>query len=328
MTNRRTVLHGIAWLALTPLAHAQPAERMRRWALLSAFSRSDVETSVKLIRPELEKLGWIEGRTITLLEPRTSEGRNDRLSALAAEVVGLAPDVILVYTVPATRALMQATGTIPIVMVAVGDPVDYGLVRSYAEPGANVTGASFPANDTSRKTIELLKELAPRIASVAVFVNPTSEAAELYGREMRAAGRLLGLRIDLLEVRTADDFEPAFAAILRQRSESLLLAPEPLIRSQRGAVAKFAGQNRLPLAIVGDRRLLGTDVLLTHSTSFEQYPSMTARYVDRILRGASPAKLAIEQPTKFELGVNLKTAKVLGLTISQSLLLRADELIQ
>ncbi|HVE48886.1 MAG TPA: ABC transporter substrate-binding protein [Casimicrobiaceae bacterium] len=328
MTDRRLFLHGIAWLAITTLARAQATERVRRLAVLSGFSRNDWDASIKLIRPELEKLGWIEGRTILLLEPRTSDGRNDRLSALADEVVALAPDVVLAYTVPATRALMQATKTIPIVMVGVGDPVAYGLARSYAEPGGNITGAHFPAHESSRKTLELLKEIAPRIASVAVFVNPTSEAAELYGREMRDAGKLLGLRIDLLDVRKAADFEPAFAAILRQRAESLLLAPEPLIRSQRAAVAKFAGHHRLPLAIVADTRFLGPDVLLTHAPSVAQYPLMTARYVDRILRGANPAKLAIEQPSKFELGINVNVAKALGLTIPQPLLLRADEVIQ
>jgi putative tryptophan/tyrosine transport system substrate-binding protein len=213
-------------------------------------------------------------------------------------------------------------------MVGVGDPVAYGLARSYAEPGGNVTGSHFPAHQASGKTLELLKEIAPRIASVAVFGDQTSEAAELYGKEVRAAGKLLGLRIDLLDVKTAVDFESAFAAILRQRTESLMLPPNPLMRSHRGVVAEFAGQYRLPLAIVGSTQFLGPDVLLTFAPSLGQYPLMTARYVDRILRGAKPATLPIEQPTKFELGINLKTAKALGLTIPQPLLLRADEVIQ
>lgn len=173
-----------------------------------------------------------------------------------------------------------------------------------------------------------MKETAPRIASVAVFVDPTSEAAERYGREMRAAGKLLGLRIHLIDVRTAVDLQPAFAAILRERAESLLLPPNPLMRLHRAEVAGFAGQHRLPLAIVGNTGFLGPDVLLTHAPSVAQYPIMIARYVDRILRGANPAKLAIEQPTRFELGVNLKTAKALGIAIPPSLVQRADQVIQ
>lgn len=270
----------------------------------------------------------IEGRTITLLEPRTSEGRNDRLPALAAEVVALAPDVIAVWSAPATRALMQATATIPIVMVSVGDPVAYGIVRSYTEPGGNVTGASFLVNESSRKTLELLKEVAPRIASVAVFINPTNEGAEPYLREIRAAGKMLGLRIHSVEVVAAKDFEAAFAAIRRERIEALLLAPEPLQRLHRVAVGRFAAEQRLPMALVGDPRFLDAGGLITYGPSVDQYPPLTARYIDRILRGADPAKLAIEQPAKFALGINLVSARALGLEISASLLARADQVIR
>ncbi len=261
-------------------------------------------------------------------QPRTSEGQNDRLPALSADLVSLAPELIIVFSAPATRATMHATATIPIVMVAVGDPVLYGIVRSYTHPGGNVTGSSYLAHESTRKTLELLKEVAPRIASVAFLVNPTNEGAEPVIREMRATAKALGVRIHLLEVKTVVDFEPAFEAIRRSRTESLLLGPEPLVRLQRQAVGRFAADQRLPLAMVGSTRYLDAGGLLTYGPSFDQYSALTARYVDRILRGASPAQLPIEQPTKFELGVNLKNAKALGLTLPQSILVRADEVIR
>jgi len=328
MTNRRTVLHGIAWLALPTVARGQPAQRMRRVGVLSAFPADQVAAFPKQLRAELEKLGWTDGRTITVLEPRTSEGSNDRLPALAAEVVGLVPDVIAVFSAPGTRALMQITSTIPIIMVGVGDPVAYGLVRSYTEPGGNVTGTSYLVNELSSKTLGVLKEVAPHIKSVAVFVNSTNEGGEPILKAVQATGNSLGIRIHGLEVRTAADFEPAYAAIRRSGTESLLLSPDPLVLSQRGALGRFAADQRLPLAIVGPARFLDAGGLLTYGAPFNQFTAATARYIDQVLRGANPARLPIEQPTKFELGVNLKTATALGLTIPQSLLLRADELIQ
>jgi putative tryptophan/tyrosine transport system substrate-binding protein len=328
MIARRTFLRAGALLALPSQAIAQPKDKLRRIGYLSAFPRSDTDPLYNSLRLELARLGWIDGRTVTLLELRSSEGRNDRLPNLAAEVVQLAPELILVQSAPATRALMQATTTIPIVMIAVGDPVLYGIVRSYTEPGGNVTGTSYLINEASRKTLELLKEIAPRIASVATFTNPTNEGAESWIKEMQAAAKALGVRIHLLDVRTAADFEPGFAAIHRLGAESLLLPPEPLIRSQRAAIGRFAAEHRLPLAIVGAARFLDAGGLLTYGASFDQYPALTARYVDKILRGANPAKLAIAQPTKFDLGISLASAKALGLEVSASLLARADEVIR
>jgi putative ABC transport system substrate-binding protein len=326
--HRRIFLHGIAWLALPPVARAQSLERIRRIGVLSAFPADQVVNFPKLLRPELEKLGWTDGRTIVVLESRTSEGNNDRLPALAAEVVGALPDVIVVFSAPATRALMQMTSTIPIIMVGVGDPVAYGLVRSYTEPGGNVTGTSYLVNELSSKTLGLLKEIAPRITSVAVFVNPTNEGGGPILKAVQSAGSALGVRIHSMEVRTAADFEPAHAAIRRSGTESLLLSPDPLILSQRGALGRFAADQRLPMAIAGPARFLDAGGLLTYGAPFNQFIGLTARYIDQVLRGANPAKLPIEQPTKFELGVNLKAAKTLDLTIPQSVLLRADQVIQ
>jgi len=325
--QRRIFLHGIAGLALTPAAGGQSAGRVRRIGVLSAFPAAQVANFSKRLRPELEKLGWIDGRTIAVLEPRTSEGRNDRLPGLAADVVGQAPDVIVAFSAPATRALMKATSTIPVVMVGVGDPVGYGLVRSYAEPGGNVTGTSYLVNELSSKTLGLLKEAAPGITSMAVFVNPSNEGGGPILKAVLAAGNALGVRIKGMEVRTAADFDAAYAAIRQSGAESLLLSPDPLILSQRQSVGRFAAEQRLPMSIAGPAQFLDAGGLLTYGAPFTQFIALTARYIDQVLRGANPAKLPIEQPTKFELGVNLKMAKALGLTIPQSLLLRADELI-
>ena len=328
MIERRTFLAGVVSVALPVRVAAQPKGREPRVGWLSAFPRSDVDAGVKLIRRELEKLGWIEGHTITLLEPRTSEGRNERLPALAAEVVALEPSVIGVWSAPATRALRQATAVIPIVMVGVGDPVAYGIVRSYTEPGGNVTGASYLVNEYGRKTLELLKEIAPRLASVAVFTNPTNEGAKSYLGEIQVAGRLLGLRIHSVEVSAAMDFEAAFAAIRRERTESLLLPPEALLRSHRSAVGRFAAEQRLPMAVVGDPRFLDAGGIISYGPSVDEFPSLAARYIDRILRGANPAKLAIEQPAQFALGISLASAKALGLDVPASMLARATEVIR
>lgn len=328
MIDRRMFLRTSALLGLSSIAIAQSKDKLPRLGWLSAFPRLDVDAGVKLILPELEKLGWIEGRTITLLEPRTSEGRNNRLPELAAEVVALAPDVIAVWSAPATRALVQATTTIPLVMVGVGDPVAYGIVRSYTEPGGNVTGASYLANEYARKTLELLKEVAPRIVSVAVFTNPTNEGAAPYLREARAVGEKLGLRIHSLEVTAAKDLEAAFAAIQRERTESLLLPPEPLLRAHRVAVGRFAADHRLPMAVVGDPRFLDSGGILTYGPAVDQFPRLAARYIDRILRGANPAKLPIEQPAEFALGISLVSARALRLDVPASVLARATEVIR
>jgi putative ABC transport system substrate-binding protein len=325
MNPRRTFLLAAAGIAFPWHAHAQATPSLRRIAFLSPFPRADVDAVVKALRPALERLGWHEGRTITLLEPRTSEGQYDRLPALAVEVVALRPDVILVQSAPATRALVAATTTIPIVMVGVGDPVAYGIVRSLAEPGGNVTGAAYLADESARKALGLLKEIAPRIRSVAVFTRPDNEGDPYLRRMLAGAAKTLGLDVRFVDVRSASDFAPAFATIARLRADALLLGPEALLRSQRFAIGKFAFEQRLPFAIIGGKRYLDAQPLLTYGPAFDQYPSLAASYVDRIFRGANPAKLPVEQPTKFELGLNEAVASTLGLTIPQSIRIQATE---
>ena len=263
-----------------------------------------------------------------LLEPRTAEGRNELLPSMAAEIVAQGPDLILAQTLPATRALMQATKSIPIVMYAVGNPVELGIVADYRKPGGNVTGSSYMANEYARKLLQLLKEAAPGLRSVAVFANPSNEAAAAFLKQMRADAVALGLQAQIVEVLGPGDFETAFAAIRSANTQSILLPPEPLILSKREAIAAFAQTHGLPLAVVGVSRVLPASGLMAFGPARDEYAQLAARYIDRILKGAKPGDLAVEQTTRFNLAINLKTAKALGLTIPQSLLLRADEVIQ
>jgi len=328
--DRRTfvAVTGGVLLGLAPMLRAQGQAATRRIGMLSAFARAEVEAFIALLRPELEKLGWTEGRNIAFLELRTTEGRNERLLSMAGELVAEGPDVILVQSVPATRALMQATKSIPIVMVGVGSPVELGLVADYRRPGGNVTGASYLADESARKLLQLLKEAAPRLRSVAVLANPTNDAAAAYVRQMRADAAALGMQAQIVDVSGPDDFEAAFAAIRRANAESIILPPEPLIRSKRGAIADFAQAHGLALAVVGSSRYLPAGGLISYGPTTAQYAQMAAGYVDRILKGAKPGDLPVEQPSRFELALNLKTAKALGLTIPPALLQRADEVIR
>jgi putative ABC transport system substrate-binding protein len=283
---------------------------------------------VDLLRPELEKLGWVDGRNIVLLEPKTSEGRPERLPAMATDVIAQGPEVILVQSAPAARAAMVATKSIPIVMASVGNPIEYGIVTNYAKPGGNVTGSTFLADESIRKLLQFLKEAVPRLRSVAMFANPTNEGAAPMIKNVRADGTTHGLRVQVVEVSSPADFESAFAAIRRENTESIILPPEPLIRSKREAVGEFAQHHGLALAVVGQARYLPPGGLIAYSPAAAQYPQLAAWYVDQMLKGAKPGDLPIQQPTQFELTVNLKTAKALGVTFPASILAGANEVIQ
>jgi putative ABC transport system substrate-binding protein len=233
-----------ALLGLPMDAPAQGPATARRIGFLSAFPRADIDAYLGQLRSELEKFGWTDGRDLIFLEPRTTEGRNERLPSAAAELVALGPDLILVQTVPATRALMQATKSIPIVMVGVGNPVDLGIVANYGKPGGNVTG-SRPATNTF-SLLQLLKEAAPRLRSVALFINPSNEAAPPLVKQLKADVAALAMRLQIVEVSGKNDFEAAFAAIRSANTESILLIPEPLIQSNRDAIAGVAQTTGCP----------------------------------------------------------------------------------
>lgn len=307
---------------------AQGTATIRRVGFLSGFARADADAFYSRFRVELDKLGWADGRNIVLLELRASEGRNEALPAAAAELIAQGPDLILVQTLPATRALMQATKSIPIVMGGVGNPVDYGIVADYRRPGGNVTGASFMAHEYVAKLLQLLKEAAPRLRSLALLVNPSNEAAAPMAHQTRADAAVLGMQVQVVEVRSVDDFDGALAAIRQARTQSILLPPEPLILSKREAIASFAMAQGLPLTVVGTRRVLPASGLIAFGPATDEYPQLAARYVDQIFRGAKPGDLPVEQTTRFNLVINLKAAKALGLTLPQALLLRADEIIE
>ncbi len=315
-------------LGLSAGLRAQVHAPTRRIGSLFTSARPDAESFLKLLRPELEKLGWIDGQNILLLEPQTAEGRNERLPSMAAELVAQAPDVILAQSVPATLALKQATKSIAIVMIGVGNPVELGIVPDFRKPGGNITGSSFLANEIAGKLLQHLKETVPRLRSVALFNNPTNQHAASFSRKMVADGASLGIHVQLVDVAGDGDLDAAFAAVRRAKAESILLAAETAIMSRREVIADFAHANGLPLALVGNSNSLPATGLIAFAPPRSEYVQLAARYVDRILRGAKPGELSIEQPTRFILVVNLKSAKSLGLAIPQSVLQRADEIIQ
>jgi putative ABC transport system substrate-binding protein len=311
---------GAALLTLLIAPGSHPQTAVRRIGFLSGFARAGTEANVKLLRQELAKLGWIDGGNIRFLELRAADGLNERLPAMATELIAEAPDLIVVQSTPATRAAMQATRTIPIVMWSVGNPLENGLVASLRHPGGNVTGTSFLADESIRKLLQMLKETAPRLQSVAFFVNPTNEAAGPLLKFIRADTPALGLRAQIVEVSSPDDFARGFDAILRERTDSILLIPEPLILSKREDIGAFAQRHKLPLAVVGGRTVMPAGALIGYAPAI-QYPQLTARYIDQILKGARPGDLPVEQPNRFDLLINLQTANALGLGIPPSMLL-------
>lgn len=328
--KRRTFIaaSGGTLLGVAPLKGAEAQAAPRRIGYLTAFNRANVDALLGELRPELEKLGWIEGRNYVMLEPRTAEGANERLQALADELVSQSPHLIIVSTVPATRALAKATKSVPVVMAGVATPVELGIVADYTKPGGNITGSSYLADDLVRKSIQFLKEAAPRLRSVALFINPSNESAVAGIKQVRADAAALGMQAQFVEVAGKGDFESAFAAISDANTESILLPPEPLINANREAIAAFAKAQGVPLAAVGGSRALPTTGLFVYGPAPLEYARLTAKYVDRILRGAKPGDLPIERPTRFSLVINLKAARALSLAIPQSMLLVADEVIQ
>lgn len=326
MPNRRSfiAMSASATVLCSGGRHALAQATVPRIAYLSPIDQAALERFYALLRPELENLGWTDGRNIQLLASMSSAVKAELLPAMAAEIVAQAPDLILVNGLPPTRAVMQATKTIPIVMISVGNPVEYGIVADYRKPGANVTGSKYPADVAASKLLQFLRKASPRLRSTAMFVNPGNEGAAALAKQARADASALGLQLQVVEVRSAGDFEAAFAAFRHAGSESILLPPEPLIQAHRELIASFAQKHGLPLAVVAFGRFLPASGLMAFGPAPTQYLTMTASYIDRILKGAKPGDLPIEQPTRFELTLNLKSAKALGLTVP----LRADEVIQ
>ena len=307
---------------VAPLAAgAQQPEKVWRIGVLRIGSPGD--TSRETFRLALRDLGYVEGRNL-VIEDRTADGRLTRLTGLAAELVHLHVDVIVASGVAGARAAREATETIPIVMLAT-DPVGAGLVGSLARPGGNITGVATLESELGSKRLERFKEAFPTLTRVAVLYDPTTSATVL--KEMEDGARQLKVQLQILEVRASEDLDRAFTKATEWRAAALSILASPFFQSQRVRIAKLAIEHRLP-SMVPHRTYVEAGGLLSYGPDFRDLNRRISVFVDKILKGAKPADLPIEQPTKFELVINMKTAKALGLTIPQSLLSRADQVIQ
>ena len=297
------------------------------FGILLAPLAAEAQQGGKAFRQGLRDLGYVEGQNIAI-EYRWAEGRFERLPDLAAELVRLKVDVIVSVVTQASLAAKNATRTIPIVMVAAGDPLGSGLVASLARPGGNVTGPSSMLAELAGKELELLKETVPNVSRVAVLWNPANAVwqAQML-RATEVAARALGLQLQLLEARGPDELEGAFAAMTRERASALLVQVDVIFALHARRIADLAAKRRLP-AMYGSREHVEAGGLISYAPNVPDVFRRAATYVDKILKGAKPADLPVEQPTKFELVINLKTAKALGLTIPQAVLIRADEVIR
>ena len=273
----------------------------------------------------LRELGWIEGRTVAI-EYRWAAGRSERFTEFADEFVRLKVDVILTHNTPPVLAAKQATSVIPIVFATAADPVGTGVVASLARPGGNVTGLSSATPDLAGKRIELLREVVPGLRRLAILSNPDNPYVASEVREDQAAARTLGLEVDLFQIRRAEDIAPVFEG-LKGRAEALFILPDPLLFTNRLRINTLALGARLPTMHLL-REYVEASGLISYGPNWTDQWRRAADYIDKILRGAKPADIPVEQPTKFDLIINLTTAKALGLTIPETFLLRANELIE
>jgi ABC-type uncharacterized transport system substrate-binding protein len=282
--------------------------------------------SLEAFRQQLRELGYVEGHTIAI-EYRFAEGKSEPLPALAAELVHLPVDILVTWGSAAVRAAQHATSTIPIVIGAALDPVAQGLVASYARPGGNITGVASAPVGVQGKTVQVLTEALPGLSRVAILWSSANPAHTLMVQEAQGAAQRLGLQTQLLDVREASALDGAFAAMARERAEALVVLNEQLFLTHRTRLAELTGAHRLP-TIYGNREYVQAGGLMAYGTNFRANFRRAAIYVDKILKGANPADLPMEQPMNFELVVNLKTAEALGLTLPSSILFQADEVIR
>jgi ABC-type uncharacterized transport system substrate-binding protein len=316
----------LALCVLAPrAAEAQQPPRIPRIGVLAAGVPATYVSRHEAFRRGLREFGYVEGQNITI-EYRYGEGTYERLPALAAELVRLKVDVIFAASSPETDAARRATASIPIVFALGSEPVGTGQVASLARPGGNITGMGLETG-LSAKQLQLLKEAFPHISRVAVLRNPTNLTAPLRWQRTQEAAPALGLALRLHDVRTADDIAGAFAAMTRERPDALLVLPDPFLLHHRASLAALTARERLP-AITGVRDYGEAGLLMIYGVDIADNYRRAAGYVAKILQGAKPADLPVQQPVKFELVINLKTAKALGLTIPPSVLGRADQVIQ
>ncbi len=327
-TRRRLVLALMAGALSAPLASfAQQPAKIARVGFLHAASAQGTEAQLQAFRDGLRELGYVEGKNLQL-EVRWGEGKLERLPALAAELVQLKVDVIVAAASPSVVAAREATRTIPIVMPVSSDPVGDGLVASLAHPGGNITGLSLMAPELGEKRIQLLKEMFPKVShAMAVLWNPDYVGMRARFEQARVAAPAVGLTVRSVEVRDTRELDAAFDVIIREHPEALLLLADPLTISQRSRIVEFAAEQRLP-AIYETSNFVDVGGLISYGPSISDQYRRVATYVDKILRGAKPADLPIEQPTKFELVINMSAAKALGIKFPDSILLRADKVVE
>ena len=325
MDRRRFLLTSLAGAVAGPLAgEAQPAGKVYRIGMLERTSTTINAANLNGFRQGLRELGYVEGKDF-IIEYRSADGRDERYPGLVTELVGLKVDLILTRGTPATLAAKNASGTIPVVMTSIGDPVGQGIVASLARPGGNVTGLTSVATELYAKRVELLRELVPRAARIAALFHMSNPAVPPQWKEVETAARSLGIQPQLLDVRKREDLGPAFEGAIRQRADALVVGLDTLMQANQRLIVDLAAKRRLP-AVYATSEFAGG--LVVYGVNYPERYRRAAGFADKIFKGAKPADLPIEQATKFELVINLKTAKALGLTIPPSLLARADQVIE
>ena len=329
MNSRRKLLVALSAGALAaPFAcfAQQQRPKVARIGLLEASSASSSAKLREALIRGLRELGYMEGKNI-IIEERWAEGNYERLPGLAAELVQMKMDVIVAGSTPAIQAAQRATTTIPIVMVRVGDPVGSGLVASLSRPGRNVTGLSNMSAEVASKYLELLRAAVPKLSRVTVLVNPANPIHSDSLKRVQATEKTNSVKISPVEASTASQIEAAFSAMKQERAGALILLPDPFFLAQARRIAELAAQQRLP-TMFWTRDAVDSGGLMSYGQNSAEHYYRAATYIDKILKGAKPGELPVEQPTKIELVINLKTAKAIGLTIPQELLLRADKVIE
>jgi putative tryptophan/tyrosine transport system substrate-binding protein len=326
MIDRRTFIGGIAcgFLAAALTAHAQQVGKSYRIGILEAIPAENNAANLEALRKGLRDLGYVEGRNLSI-EYRSADGRAERFPDLASELVHLRVDLIVTRGTPAATAAKNATRTIPVVMATMGDP--RAIVESFRRPGGNITGVTTFSTELTAKRIELLKELAPNLSRVALLHNMTNPAVPPEWEETKTAARSLGIQAELLDVRSAQDLSRAFELAVRHHVDALIVGADGLIQAHQQTIIDFVARNKLPAAYPS-REFVEAGGLIAYAVNYPDLYFRLARYIDRIFKGAKPGELPVEQPAKFELVISLKTAKALGLTIPQTLLLQADQIIR
>jgi putative ABC transport system substrate-binding protein len=324
--DRRAFISTLAGgLLAAPLAaEGQPAGKVYRIGILETIPAAQNAANLAALRKGLRDLGYVEGRNL-IIEYRSADGRADRFPDLASELVRLKVDLIVTRGTPAARAAKNATGTIPVVMATMGDP--RAIVASFANPGGNITGVTTFSTELTAKRFELLKELVPNLSRVALLHNMGNPAAPPEWEETKTAARSLGLQAELLDVRSQGDLGRAFELAVRQRVDALVIGADGLTQMHQQTIVDLVTRNRLPAAYPA-REFVEAGGLIAYAVNYTDLYFRFASFVDKIFKGAKPGELPVEQPTKFELVINLKTAKALGLTIPQSVLGRADQVIE